>query len=440
MEIAAIQVTGVRASLVGHGPGRWEIPAGIIGGTIRFVYGPNWAGLTKTVVFSCGNVTKDVVDAREVVTVPAEVTARPERKLLVGVYGVDAAGETATPTLWLEGYVRSAADPSGDPSTDPALPVWAQLEQRIKALEDRETFCGITQVLSHVHTDNPAVSILRGSRYDAGLTAEEGFALSDVRVTMGGMDITASAYANGKITIAAVTGDVVVTASAEAAVSAKYVEIPFTYTGGYGLTSGGAPVLASENWIYSGYLPAMEGQTFRYVGDASAYSVYPCVCGYDENETFVAVLLGNGDYRDGQNFVVPAGVKCMRCCYYIGSAYGLQMLESDWQNSGAVTFTPDITVDSSGAEVSRNGGGASGFIEAGVGTEVIVYNIIPHNGGRIAIYDAKKTFLEEVKIFTQGDNNPAVVASTVSNSNAAFVRVSTNVLSGVTATVRENAG
>ena len=184
----------------------------------------------------------------------------------------------------------------------------------------------------------------------------------------------------------------------------------------------------------------MEGQTFRYFGDTSAYSVYPCVCGYDETGAFVTILLGNGNFGEGQIFVVPTGVKCLRCCYYIGdgAVCNIQMLESDWQTSGEVTFVSGIAVDASGAETAKAGGGATGFIPAAVNTEVIVYNIIPNTGGRIAIYDADKKFLEEVKIFISSEMKPAVIASIVSNENAAYVRVSTNVLSGVKATVREN--
>lgn len=441
MEIAKIQITGVRAALVDHGPSRWEIPAGIIGGTIRLIYGPDWMDLTKTVVFSCGNVTKDVVDAGEVVTIPAEVVDKPERKLLVGVYGVDAEGETATPTLWLEGYVRSAADPSGDPSTDPALPVWAQLEQRIQALENRETFCSVTNELNHVTSNNQTDRVVRGSSYRAALTAEEGYALTGVSVMMGGMDVTASVYNAGNIVISSVSGDIIIIASAEAAVTAEYVDVEFTHTSGHALNSSGGLTVASDNWIYSGYLPAMEGQTFCYVGDTSAYNVYPSVCGYDENEAFVAVVLENGSFAEGGTFVIPEGVKCIRCCYYIGGGTdcGLQMLKSDWLASGEVAFTADVVVDATGTQVAKSGGGASDFIAAGVGTEVIVYNIIPNNGGRIAIYDANKAFLEEVKIFTLSDLIPAVAATVISNASAAYVRVSTNVLSGVKATVRENA-
>ena len=72
-------------------------------------------------------------------TIPAEVVAEAGGKLLVGVYGVNAEGTLVIPTLWADlGHVRYAAEPSGDESTDPALPVWAQLDERVAALEEQE--------------------------------------------------------------------------------------------------------------------------------------------------------------------------------------------------------------------------------------------------------------------------------------------------------------
>lgn len=139
MQIATIKVSGVRATPCCL----MEIPAGMIGATIRLNYAdPIWEGLSKTVVFqSCSAnrvkvyVTKDVVNAGEEVTVPAEVLDTPGRFLYVGIYGT-SSDIPAVPTLWADlGRIRPAADPSGDTSTDDSLPVWAQLDVRVKKLE-----------------------------------------------------------------------------------------------------------------------------------------------------------------------------------------------------------------------------------------------------------------------------------------------------------------
>ena len=49
------------------------------------------------------------------------------------MYGVKN-GE-ATPTVWANlGFIRPSATPDGDESTDPSLPVWAQLKEQIDNL------------------------------------------------------------------------------------------------------------------------------------------------------------------------------------------------------------------------------------------------------------------------------------------------------------------
>ena len=116
------------------------IPAGIIGAQVLLDYADGvWQGLHKTVVFR-GAVTKDVITDAEVVTIPAEVVAKRGVALQVGVYGVDADGNLAIPTIWADlGTVRDAADPSGDATTDPSLPIWAQIQAMIGNLEDLDT-------------------------------------------------------------------------------------------------------------------------------------------------------------------------------------------------------------------------------------------------------------------------------------------------------------
>lgn len=72
----------------------------------------------------------------------------------------------------------------------------------------------ITNNLANVTNSNGATSVAQNAAYAATLTAAEGYVLSAVAVTMGGVDVTASAYNNGYITIAQVTGDVIITATA----------------------------------------------------------------------------------------------------------------------------------------------------------------------------------------------------------------------------------
>lgn len=111
--------------------------------TVEFVFSPDWDGLTKTAVFTNGKTTVDVLAANwdgDTVPVPYEVLAVPGRHARVGVYGADESG-VVLPTVWVSlGKVQPGADPSGDVSADPALPVWAQLQKQIGDLDDLKTY------------------------------------------------------------------------------------------------------------------------------------------------------------------------------------------------------------------------------------------------------------------------------------------------------------
>lgn len=111
--------------------------------TVEFVFSDEWDGLTKTAVFSNGKTTVDVLAANwdgDTVPVPHEVLAVPGRHARVGVYGADESG-VVLPTVWVSlGKVQPGADPSGDETADPSLPVWAQLKNQIGDLDDLQTY------------------------------------------------------------------------------------------------------------------------------------------------------------------------------------------------------------------------------------------------------------------------------------------------------------
>lgn len=111
-----------------------KIPKGIVGAVIEVTFGSEWSGLTKTAVFQ-GAVTKDVLDVGKTITIPAECVDQRGHRLRVGFYGV--ADETLViPTVWADlGTVQDAADPSGDTSANPDLPVWAQIQKQIDEME-----------------------------------------------------------------------------------------------------------------------------------------------------------------------------------------------------------------------------------------------------------------------------------------------------------------
>ena len=81
----------------------------------------------------------------------------------------------------------------------------------------------ITNNLTNITTNNTDTSIAENASYTAILTANENYAISTVTVTMGGVDITNTAYADGVITINTVTGNIVITATANSTIVSSAV-------------------------------------------------------------------------------------------------------------------------------------------------------------------------------------------------------------------------
>lgn len=122
----------------------------------------------------------------------------------------------------------------------------------------------ITNTLTNVTTSNDAVAAEDGTTYSATITAADGYTMSSVTVKMGGTDITSTAYNSdtGVVSIAAVTGDVVITAKATKVVSyhnlvPKAVDssgASTPYTDGLMLSSSGA-TYEDNHFTTTGFIP-----------------------------------------------------------------------------------------------------------------------------------------------------------------------------------------
>lgn len=88
----------------------------------------------------------------------------------------------------------------------------------------------VTNTLTGATNSNSAGAIAEGGSYSATITASAGYTLTGatVSVTMGGTDITSTAYNNGTISIASVTGNLVIVVTAVAitlsGISAVYTQ------------------------------------------------------------------------------------------------------------------------------------------------------------------------------------------------------------------------
>lgn len=73
----------------------------------------------------------------------------------------------------------------------------------------------VVNSLTHVTNSNSNTRVAEGDSYTAMLSADEGYWITNAVVTMNGEDITSSAYANGVINIAEVTGEITIYAIAK---------------------------------------------------------------------------------------------------------------------------------------------------------------------------------------------------------------------------------
>lgn len=98
-----------------------------------------------------------------------------------------------------------------------------------------------------------------GDAYTANITAESGYLLLNAVITMGGEDITSTAYNNGVVSIAEVTGDITIYAKAS-----EMTIIPVTWTAGGLNTTGGHTNPDNnryKNYRTNEYIPIHANQT-----------------------------------------------------------------------------------------------------------------------------------------------------------------------------------
>lgn len=84
----------------------------------------------------------------------------------------------------------------------------------------------VSCALSHVSATNTAQTVSEGATYSNYLTAEAGYSIKSVTVTMGGVDITETAVSDNSITIYNVDGDIVITVVTEEIVGAEGNLVP----------------------------------------------------------------------------------------------------------------------------------------------------------------------------------------------------------------------
>ena len=185
----------------------------------------------------------------------------------------------------------------------------------------------ITNNLTNVTTSNSANSIEENASYTATLTANNGYTLDTVTVTMGGADITSSAVSGNTITISSVTGNIVITANATETSSgggdigggdtpgseAQLGTLSITWEmNGIGST----PVMGADH-EYEGerrtnYIPVNPNYTYTITDNASDTGTSLCCYAYDANKTGTGRIPGNSGnyYNNVNNFTMTIPENC----------------------------------------------------------------------------------------------------------------------------------
>lgn len=143
----------------------------------------------------------------------------------------------------------------------------------------------VTTTLTHCAGDNNRKFVIDGQSFAMNLTANFGYSLesAQVTITMGGLDMS-TYYANGKIAIPKVTGDLVITITAVQSAPPYTNQIPLSidtdgsifnatgYRQSYRINSSGAVATAlsgmddPDNWFVTGFIPVKGGDVVRFKG------------------------------------------------------------------------------------------------------------------------------------------------------------------------------
>lgn len=115
------------------------LTSGMVGIPVTISYDSAWDGLKKTLVCRGGSIARTILNVDGMATVPHECMIA-NATLQIGVEGRNADGTLVIPTVWARcGLICSGANAEADPSTDPTLPVWAQIQRAVGNLDDLNT-------------------------------------------------------------------------------------------------------------------------------------------------------------------------------------------------------------------------------------------------------------------------------------------------------------
>lgn len=189
---------------------------------------------------------------------------------------------------------------------------------------DNNTYYSVTYNLTKCVATNNSIKVISGGSYSTSITANSGYELKSISVTMGGTNIPVS---NGTINITSVTGDIIITAVAEAVATEIINQIPIStdangnlfvgthelggdgYEYGYRISTSTGEQRAQDGVYCSGFIPATLNDVIRIKGiTKSSTDTYNAIAFYDSSKVRVQgqyILEGAGGVSiDGDLYTI----------------------------------------------------------------------------------------------------------------------------------------
>lgn len=178
--------------------------------------------------------------------------------------------------------------------------------------------------------DSSATSITDGGVFTAQITPDNGYTIETVTVTMGGKDVTSTAYSNGSISISKVTGDIVVVATAMETPNDLVYSANWTFGKRQYSATG---IQDNDAWTSSDWIDVTPGQvltvtllktneidstTYNWNGENLNFGAYfRDYSGAGVTATIPSThmnLREDDDYPSSQEIIVPDGAVELCCC------------------------------------------------------------------------------------------------------------------------------
>jgi hypothetical protein len=185
---------------------------------------------------------------------------------------------------------------------------------------DTNVYYSVKKNLTQCSISNNATQVIKGNSYSATITANSGYELKSVTVTMGGQAVSVSGVT---INIASVTGNIVITAVAEEKVaivnqipiSTDASNNPFNggkgWKTGYRLSNSGGGESALDGYEVTGFIPCTKDDTIRIKNITIVDENNTNICCYDSDKqpitingtlkgtTLHALFVNNGTESNG---------------------------------------------------------------------------------------------------------------------------------------------